>query len=113
MNYKYFHDLQSKIVYRIKDPDIRPKTKRGNLIDWHISTEIDVTRADNVLSGSQWKYATSEYPRENYEPKYSKEDVISYFEHRFYPSNCREISSAEYDILQKQYEIEARNNHPG
>ena len=111
MIHKYFHDTQNKIVYRIDEPSINEeKDGRGQRRRWHISTDVHITRADNVLIGSQWKHNVLRPRRKYFNRKYSREDVIGYFMSRVYPQNCLEISSEEYEVLQRQYETEAKNN---
>ena len=111
MAYRHFHDSQNKMVYKVDEPSIiENKDKRGQRSSWYISTKVHITRADNVLTGSQWKYKILDLRYKYFKPKYSRENVIEYFMSRVYPRNCLEISSEEYDVLQKQYETDARNN---
>lgn len=111
MAYKYFHDPQNRTVYRVDEPSITEnKDRRGQRRSWYIRTEVHITRADNVLTGSQWKYKVFDPRGKYFNRKYSREDVIEYFMSRVYPQNCLEISSEEYEVLQRQYETDARNN---
>jgi len=109
---KYFHDSQNKTVYRVDEPSIiENRDRRGRRRSWYTHTEVHITRADNVLTGSEWKYRVFEPRHEYFDRKYSKEDVIEYFMSRVYPQDCVEISFEEYELLQRQYEPDARNNH--
>lgn len=113
MAYKYFHNLKNRTVCRVEDPSTHEsKSSQGEHRGWYISTRVLITRADNVLEGSRWKYPTSGVPHDNFGKRYSKEDVIMYFMGRVCADYGSEISSDEYEKLKERYETEAKSNRP-
>lgn len=106
MQYKYFHNEVKRVVCKISAV---PRLEKINNC-WYASTDIVVTRADNILSGNRWLYAINEIPSEYFELRHPREDVISFFLSNIIPEQSTEISEAEYELLYQRYEREARSN---
>lgn len=107
MEYKYIHDATAKIVYRFpKVPEISSKQDRkGHIITYTASMEVEITRADNVLRNSQWKYPVREYPKQHFENianRYNEELVSSYF-HQHHDPHGEVIDEKQYEELRKKY----------
>jgi hypothetical protein len=116
MEYKYYHNAELKAVYRAPvQPqlhEIMDKSKR-KIIGWAVSMKIEITRADNVLSGTQWKYPIADYPQQSFENignRYDdREIVVSHF-HMHHDPNGNEIDENTYLELKTEYEKQAREN---
>lgn len=118
----YYHNPTKKMVSYVPDKpmvdEIMTKPNKRNKIptrkDWFVRAEIEITRADNFLKPGtcQWYYPTSEYPKENYPPTDSKEQVVSWFKMNHLPKMGNVISEEEYHKLKRVYEAEARKNTP-
>lgn len=103
--YRYVHDEEKKTVYRFpcKPQVTEQRVGRGKKKIWHyVRMQIDVDRADNVLTGNQWLYPTSEYPNFTYDDRYDAEDAAHYFMRNYTPVG-NEISAEQYDELLKCY----------
>lgn len=109
--YRYIHDASKQTVYRlpISPSIIRRTDKRGCHIDWFISMNIEITRADNKLTRNQWQHRVLDPVSQSLRPEYSEEQAISYFKMHHTPDG-EEISEEEYTQLQAQYEQAARSN---
>ena len=94
-------------------PVIREQTERrtGRRTGWHVSAEIEITRADNVLLKPQnrWKYSTLDCPDQDFDAHYSRDGVARYFDLHHAP-RFRKIGAEEYQRLRNEYDAEARNN---
>ncbi len=112
--YKYLHDVSARTVYRVPiEPQItEQKDKRGSRIDWRVTMTYRITRADNELTGHQWKFPTSSHPVQHFDSHYGREGVASYFRMHHEP-NGNEITETEYKALHEKYEAEARSRKPG
>jgi hypothetical protein len=71
-HYQYVHDSSNKRVYRFPiQPQVTPTlVGKGRKVYHYVRMQIDIVRADNVLSGNQWKYPVSEYPSFTYDDRY-------------------------------------------
>jgi hypothetical protein len=111
MDYKYIHNSQEKQVFRMPSvPNVDRAEKSGKLIGWDVRMEIDVTRADNILNGSQWKYPIKNFPKQHFDNRYTEQQVISHFLNRNTPAGI-EIKKEEYIAIKEAYEIDAKSNH--
>lgn len=109
--YKYRHSKDNKTVYRYPiELTITEETgKHGKRIGWAVCMQIDITRADNVINITQWKYPTSDYPIQHFSAHYERSQIISYFFKNHEPSGD-DITQSEYDQLKDKYEDVARKN---
>ncbi len=103
-SFQYVHDSDAKKVFRFPlRPQVRPERQgKSKKVYHHVRMEVDVVRADNVLTGNQWKYPTSEYPSHIYDDRYDADDSSMYFMRNFAPRG-QAISKDEYERLAKQY----------
>ena len=111
MTYICYHDAENRIVYRIPDePTIHEqRDRRQRLIGWSVSMSYDITRADNVLVGSQWKHPVMGCPNQHFDNRYNRQQVISYFKMHHNPKGV-EIDEETYRFLKAQYETQALQN---
>ncbi len=106
LQYKHSSPKLTVYKYPVEPSVIEQKTKKGKRIGWTVSMEVRVTRADNVLTQNRWKYPTSEYPRQPFDPRYSRDEVISYFYMHHVPDGD-DITEAEYLALSARYDTNA------
>ena len=106
--YKYLHDVAARTVYRVPvEPQVTEQNdNHGKRTGWQVRMEYDITCADNQLTGNRWKYATSAYPDQHLDSRYTKEQAVSFFRMRHEPHGD-EITESEYEALRQQYEAEA------
>ena len=64
-----------------------------------------------MLTLNQWKHKTSDYPGQSFEPRYRRDEVISYFLMHHAPAGD-DITEAEYVALHAQYDAAARAPKP-
>ena len=109
--YNYIHDKSNRTVYKFPiSPNItEQKDRRGNRTEWIADMAMCITRADNKLNQNQWLHATSDYPRQHLDPKYTKDRVIYYFLRRHIPPG-ETISETEYVAIHQEYEDLATAN---
>jgi hypothetical protein len=103
--YQYAHDAEGKKVFRFPvAPQVIPQRqgKSGRKVYHYVRMHVDIVRADNVLSGNQWKYPTSEYPNHTYDDRYDAEEAVTYFMRNFAPRR-RPITKEEYERLAAEY----------
>lgn len=108
MNFKYFHNAASKILYKHPDqPEILERSHRGKIIGWRLQTHIEIIRADNWLKeNGQWFHATSDAPFEEIDSsRYSINLAKLFFWQRHSPTRLGavEISKDEFDKLDAEY----------
>ncbi len=107
--YKYLHDQDARTVFRVPmEPQVNQQMRRGKPVGWHVSMEFSITRGDNFMEGSQWKYPTSAYPVQHLDAHYTREQAVSYFRMHHEPRGS-EISEGEYKLLHEKYENEAKS----
>lgn len=100
--YQYVHDPEMKKVFRFPLlPQVRTEPK-GRKLYHHVRMEVDIIRADNVLSLNQWKYPTSDYPSHIYDDRYNADQAVMYFMRNFAPRG-QAISKEEYERLATEY----------
>lgn len=111
MKFIYLHDAENKSVYRVPaEPKVvEQKDRKQRLVGWLVSMTYEITRADNVLVGSQWKHPILGCPNQLFEHRYNREQAISYFHMHHNPSGV-EIDEETYYILKTQYETLALQN---
>jgi hypothetical protein len=115
MNYKYFHDIDNKVVYRVPlDPTIREDRNRSGktVTGWTVSVFVDITKAENRLINNIWEEAVRiqwEQSFENIGNRYNGEMVVEHFYNNHFP-RCLEIDEAEYESVKQEYEKQARLN---
>lgn len=109
--FKYLHDAENRIVYQAPaEPTVvEQMSNRGLRIGWSARMEIRIICADNRLIGTLWQHATSAYPTQTFDPRYSKEQVISFFLNRHTPQGIP-ITREQFDQLQAQYEASAKQH---
>lgn len=107
--YEYRHDIAARTVYKFpSQPNVtKTKDKRGRHAGWHVSMEIQITRAENKLRGNQWEHATSAYPSQHFTERDTREAAVSYFRMNHAPEGDA-ITADEYDFLKRQYDAIAR-----
>lgn len=113
MSYKYIHNSQDKQVFRMPlTPSVDRKTdNKGRHTGWYVRMEMDVTRADNVLNGSQWTYPIKERRDQYFDgQRYTEQQVIDSFLARSKPDGV-EVEKEEYIEIKESYENEAKSNH--
>ena len=91
---------------------VREQTgQHGQRIGWYVSSEIEITRADNVLlrPRHQWRYPVHSNPYQHFDAHYSREDVTHYF-HVNHAPNLPKIDEATYMALKEKYEAQAYKN---
>lgn len=112
MSFRYFHDSHNKRVYRMPSaPEVvERKDRRGKRTGWVVWAEIDVTRADNVMSSRtrQWTYPTTEVPRQEFSSADTRAFAVEYFFKHHTPQG-EKIDEETYERLRQEYEAEALN----
>jgi hypothetical protein len=111
MIYVYYHDAENRIVYCVPDEPIihEQRDSRQRLVGRSVSMNYDITRADNVLVGSQWKHPVMGCPNQYFDNRYNRQQVISYFKIHHNPKGV-EIDEERYRLLKAQYETQALQN---
>lgn len=111
---KYLHNAELKTVYRFpvqpRAREMMDKSKR-KIIGWNVSMEISITRADNVLSGNQWKYPIADCPQQYFENignRYNNREIVVLHFHRNHDPKGTEIDKDTYLKLKTEYENQAR-----
>ena len=110
--YKYFHDADKRIVYKIPE---RPSVidmkddNTGRRNSWFVDMEVHITRADNKMVNGRWQHNVFLHPSHSYEPNEKRDDAEFYFLQSNRPKGV-EILEAEYEWLHIEYEAEARFN---
>lgn len=107
--FKYFHDPAAEVVYRQPVcPKLIKRSHNGKLTGWHLSLNIDITRADNwIESSGQWHYPVIDIQTQEFDKPYSQEDAISFFLMRHsieaIYENIFQIDEANYATLAAKY----------
>lgn len=113
MEWTYYHDEPNQTVMAMRsDPSVHEqKDKRGRRAGWFVSSDVEITRADNVLlrPTHQWKYPVRSNPSQHFDAHYSREDVVHYF-HVHHAPNLPQIDEATYVTLKAKYEAQAHKN---
>lgn len=110
MQYQYTHDADSRTVYRYPVEPVVTERRGGRkkeLVGWHAHMQVNITRADNRLENRRWKYPHTDYPSQEFDARYSRQEVISYFFQNHSPPGVT-ITEEEYVRLQAEYETSAR-----
>lgn len=103
---RYFHNKEARAVYAVDEPVVYERDGH-----WNISTDVEITRADNYLTKDRWKYDTGACPRESYYQKnYSKESALGYFFSNNIKGFGELVSKEEYEKFRDEYGAEARTN---
>jgi hypothetical protein len=102
--YQYIHDLEGKKVFRFPiEPQVMPQpVRRSKKVYHYVRMQVDIVRADNVLTGNQWKYPTSDYPSFTYDDRYSAADAAEYFMQNYAPRG-QQIDREEFERLSSLY----------
>ena len=113
LDMRYYHDQGKRTVYAVPDtPTIHEKkSRKGDVIEYSVWTQIDVTRADNWAVNGQWHYPVREFPRQTFDGKEGRDSSERYFRVAHDPK-CEEIDRETYEELRAQYEEEASNRKP-
>jgi len=110
---RYFHDTNGKTVFAMSGPSVTEETDRrtGRRTGWHVSAEIEITRADNVLlkPHNRWRFSTLQCPDQHLDAHYERVDVERYFDLHHKP-RFRQVDQDEYERLRAEYDKEARRN---
>jgi hypothetical protein len=96
--YQYIHDVEGGKVFRFPiEPQVTPRP-----VHHYVRMQIDIVRADNVLTGNQWKFRTSDYPDFTYDDRYSATQAAEYFMQNYAPRGQR-IDREEFERLAALY----------
>ena len=104
----YYHDQDERTVYAVPSEPTVVLNKSG----WHIWTQWEVTRADNVLlcKSNRWKCPLREYVQDWYDNlKDTEAEAIRWFMLNHQPPGVG-IDAGTYLRLKQQYESEAEGN---
>lgn len=109
----YVHNLADRILYEFPDqPTVSEETdKRGLRLGWVAEMQISITRPDNNIIGSQWKYAIMDIGRAHYPAHYSRIQVIDSFRLHHEPRG-ESIPETQFKVLKVEYE-NAANGRTG
>jgi hypothetical protein len=102
---QYRHNAVGQTVYKFpKEPNVTErKNGHGHRTGWLCTLDVTITRADNKLTGSQWEHATSAHLPQDLDPRYTREQAVSFFMMRHAPKG-ETLSEAEYLELHDRYE---------
>lgn len=108
--FRFLHDSEKHAVYKVPSEltITEQKDGRGKRTGWHVTTQIEITRADNVLT-VRWKYPVRSNPIEHFDARYERFQLPSFFWMHNEPPG-ESISEAQYESLREQYDSLARQN---